>query len=256
MAATPTATESAQLAAQHRQAQLRIRAAALSAFTVLWPLWKGDQKSFLTLATATVPLARVYRRASAVAAASYYQAARQLEQIAGDATPSLASVVNVEQLMASLFVTGQVKTREALSAGQSPEQAMQTALVRLSGAVTRHVLNGSRDTILQTVEKDRHAAGWARLTDGNPCPFCLTLASRGAVYKSEETADFQAHDACACHSVPVWDGSWSPDAQRWLDIYDAAQDAGIESGLLQHGENSSRARLNAVRRYLASNPIT
>lgn len=249
-----SATET-QLTEQHRQAQLALRARTLRDFALLWPIWQAsDPRTFDAFVTATIPLVRAYRSLSATVAAAYYAKFRQAERAAGNAIPSLASGVTVEQILASLYATGQAMNRRALLAGQVAEAARQASLVRMSGAVARHVLNGGRDTILQSVEKDKQALGWARVTDGNPCYFCLTLASRGAVYKSEDTAGFEAHDHCGCMAMPVYDGTVIPDRERWLKIYDDAQRAGLESGLLQHGENSSAGRLNAVRLFLAAAP--
>jgi hypothetical protein len=130
---------------------------------------------------------------------------------------------------------------------------MQAAFVRTSGAITRHILDGGRDTILGSVERDEQALGWARVTDGDPCYFCLTLAGRGPVYKTEQTADFQAHDHCGCTAEPFYRGADWPDAAReFRETYDAAQQFGLDEGLLQPGENTPAARLNAVRRYLAA----
>lgn len=74
--------------------------------------------------------------------------------------------------------------------------------------------------------------GWARvLTGAESCPFCVMLASRGAVYQSKETAAAfkhetkQGHNACDCRIVPVWDknhweGKEQADAlyEKWLEV--------------------------------------
>ena len=116
---------------------------------------------------------------------------------------SLAS----EQAMTSLFVTGPVTIKRASGNGATPEQAADKALEAALGAVIRIVQQGSRDTIVETVKRDREALGFARVTDGNPCYFCAMLASRGAVYKSRSTADFQPHDRCGCQPEPVYSDS-------------------------------------------------
>ncbi len=241
------------LTEQHRQAQLQVRSHALRDFLLLWPLWTGDTTSFARLVSATMPLLRVYRQASASLAGTYYSALRTADRAPGVPTVRLAAKVNLEQVTKSMYVTGQAAARDALGGGRA-DHARGDALTRVSGAVTRHVLAGGRETILDSVAADHHAIGWARVTDGNPCYFCLTLASRGAVYKSEATAGFEAHDHCGCAAVPLWkDSTLPPETKRWLKVYDDAQRAGIETGLLQHGENTTAARLNAVRRYLATN---
>ena len=39
------------------------------------------------------------------------------------------------------------------------------------------------------------------------CPFCQTLASRGFVYHTGQTAGVHVHDGCSCAIVPSWDKS-------------------------------------------------
>lgn len=247
-------TSQATLAEQQRAAQLQLRARMLRDFLRLAPIWKpGDPESFGLLIAAALPLIRVYRQLSAAIAASYYQAARATAGTSGTATTASVVAITDAQITASLYATGQVAFRNALSAGQTADLARETAVVRASGAVTRLALDAGRDTILQSVQNDEHAVGWARVTDGDPCAFCLTLASRGAVYKTEQTASFEAHDHCGCSAMAVFDGTRLPDStRRWADLYDQAQRDGEASGLLQPGENTSKARINAVRRLLTA----
>ena len=93
-------------------------------------------------------------------------------------------------------VTGPVAAKQALALNRP--DAAQIALVRLEGALARLTLNGGRDMITEYSVKDERALGWQRVTAFKPCFFCAMLASRGPTYKSRETADFQAHDHCAC----------------------------------------------------------
>jgi hypothetical protein len=233
---------------QHRLAQLQIRARAIRDFARLFGIWDiANEATFANLVLAALPLVRTYRGLSSTLAASYYQALRDAEKITGAATPRLAAPIVEREIAAALYATGDVAARRAVAAGQLPAQARETALVRTSGALTRLVLQGGRDTLLESVQADPKATGWARVTDGAPCAFCLTLASRGAVYKSEQTADFQAHDHCGCSAMPLWKGTRLPaQTARWQQIYDDAQNA------LPPGEISSNARINAVRQYLAA----
>lgn len=239
------------LTERHRRAQLQIKARTLRDLARIWSLWKvNDPKSFREFALAAGLLVHAYRGLSANVAAAYYRGFRAAEQIEGIAAPQLASAITPEEILASLYVTGRAMNGPP-GDGISIDTLRKDSYVRVSGALTRHVLNGGRQTILNSVAADRRARGWARITDGNPCYFCLTLASRGAVYKTEETAGFQAHDHCGCAAMPVFDGTVIPSLDQWRQIYDDAQRHGLDTGLLQHGQNSSKARLNAVRRYLA-----
>ena len=82
------------------------------------------------------------------------------------------------------------------------------ALSRLTGAVSRLVMQPNRDTVITSVSKDKHAVGWQRKTRAESCRFCRMLAGRdNAVYK-RESALVAAHDRCKCVAVPSWD----PDA--------------------------------------------
>jgi hypothetical protein len=246
--------EAAALSERHRLVQLGIRAQALRDFSRLWPLWTPtDSRSFADLVTATTTLVRAYHPISAGVAASYFTAFRSAESVDGAAMPVLAATPADAMVAASLYATGETATRKAIDAGRPSSDAMQAAFVRTSGAVSRHILDGGRNTILQSVERDEQALGWARVTDGDPCYFCLTLAARGPVYKSEQSADFQAHDHCGCAAEAFYRGSaWPGRAREFRDTYEAAQQYGLDEGLLQPGENSSAARLNAVRRYIAA----
>jgi hypothetical protein len=244
----------AALTVAHHRAQAQIRAQALRDYVKLWPAWTpGDDHSFSALVAGAVTVVGSYHRMSGAAAVGYYGRFRAAEGIRGVATPKIAPVPPTEQITASLYVTGKVGYRDAKRRGQTDEGARRNTLVRTSGAIARHVLAGGRDSLLASVHADEQALGWARVTDGDPCYFCLTLAARGPVYKSEQTAGFEAHDHCDCTAEPFYRGSaWPGRAREYQQIYDAAQQFGLDEGLLLPGENSSKARLNAVRRYLAT----
>lgn len=240
-----------QLTDQHRQAQAAVNAAALRDFLSLWPVWQGDDDSFGTLVVATLVLVRAYHQMSTALAGAYFNAFREAEEAPGFASPRLAAPLDENRVTSSLYVTGKVMTRKALLAGQSPQEARQTAFVRTSGAVTRHVLQGGRDTLVQSVGEDPHAQKWARVTTGTPCAFCAMIASRGAVFLGEDTAEFQAHDHCSCTVEPHYEGSaLPPDSKRWRDLYNKAQREARASDDLERG--TSNDALNAFRRSLAA----
>lgn len=252
-----TTEQAALLTEQARQAQNQLKAHALTDFLLLWPIWTGDTASFGSLVQATLPLVNSYHRMSSAISSAYYEAFRKAEGIKGAAAVRVAPALAPTQVTASLYATGLGSARKARDAGQQPEQARKTALVQTSGAVTRHILNGGRTTILDSVQADPQARGWARVTDSNPCAFCLTLTSRGAVYKTEQTADFQAHDHCGCFCEPVYPGSSLPPlTKQWKQIYSRAQREAVASGDLRPGPNTAAARINAVRRYLAAQSRT
>jgi hypothetical protein len=120
----------------------------------------------------------------------------------------------------SMHVTGPINLKRQAALGRDERRAKDTALVQSSGAAARQVLTGGREATMTLVEEDRFAAGWARVTDGDPCAFCAMLASRGPVYKDQQTAGFSAHDHCACTAVAVydresWPGLGSEFQQLW-----------------------------------------
>lgn len=87
---------------------------------------------------------------------------------------------------------------------------VQSAEANLVTASERLVLDVGRQTVTDNVQRDRKARAWARITEPGACAFCLMLATRGAVYKSQ-TADFRTHNNCRCHAEPVF-GIYEPSA--------------------------------------------
>lgn len=85
----------------------------------------------------------------------------------------------------------------------------------LNGAVQRQTLQSARETIVDNVARDPARPKYARVVkSAHPCEFCLMLASRGAVYPSEEAATIASgrskraglefHDHCDCQPVAVF----------------------------------------------------
>ncbi|MDN5931872.1 MAG: hypothetical protein L0I24_12555 [Pseudonocardia sp.] len=121
----------------------------------------------------------------------------------------------------SLTVTGPVGQKSKAARGKPLQVARDESFVEASGAATRHVLTGGRQSLLTLVEGDMKAIGWIRVTDGDPCAWCALLAGRGPVYRSEQTASFSAHDACACSAEPVYsrDTLWPGRAAEFRRLY-------------------------------------
>jgi hypothetical protein len=121
----------------------------------------------------------------------------------------------------SLTVTGPVGQKSKIGRGKSPTRARDESFVEASGAASRHVLTGGRQSLLTLLQDDQQAIGWARVTDGDPCAFCALLASRGPVYKTEQSAGFQPHDACACQPEPVYsrDSLWPGRGAEFRRLY-------------------------------------
>lgn len=197
------------LTERHRQQQLALRAATLRRVLAIWGAFDiaNIRESWVAMEPALLAVVERDRVRSAEVAANYFRAYRMAEGVTGTAAPVLVMPDAAFEARAatSLRVTGPY-TALRLTGLRDP-RAATTALSRVSGAATRLVLEGGRETLLASVREESRQTGrrvgWQRVTDGSPCAFCAMLASRGAVYR-EETAGFQAHDACACTAEPVY----------------------------------------------------
>jgi hypothetical protein len=105
--------------------------------------------------------------------------------------------------------------------GSSPSQIPGLGEI-LKGTTTRHVFNGSRDTIIWNA--DRENIRYARQASEDACAFCRMLALRSnmMLYKSEKSAltvvgrsghargtrklGEKFHDDCSCGVVPIRHG--------------------------------------------------
>lgn len=90
------------------------------------------------------------------------------------------------------------------------------AFARACGEFARNdAFRSLNETIVANVGRDRDkGAMFARVPTGfETCPFCLMLASRGAVYHSRKTAGEwgRFHRGCDCKVVPSFEGD--PDAE-------------------------------------------
>lgn len=236
MAAT---TAGARLSEAHRLAQARLGAQVVGQLLASWRLLdiRALDQTFPEWLRVIAPLVRFQRGVSSNLAAEYVTAFRVLEG-PGPIVATLAPPLPEAQLVTSLAVTGPAALKRNMTT-MTLAQALERAKVSSAGAAMRHVLNGGRDTILRTVEHDDAALGWARTTSGTPCSFCAMLASRGPVYKSEQTGDFKAHDHCHCGTEPVYskDADWPPGARDYQALWQESTRG-----------HSGKAALNAFRR--------
>lgn len=210
----------------HRLAQARLGADTVVALDAVWPLLDVENlDSFERWLAAATRILIAQKTASARLAANYLTTFKTLE-VGGRAPVVLAETLNIEQATTSLLVTGPYSLKKAIGRGVPLERAVDTASARAAAAGMRLVLNGGRDTILDSVRADRQAQGWARVASGAPCAFCAMLASRGPVY-DVDTADFEAHDHCSCSAEPVYrsDSAWPAGSERFHDLWQQAKAA-------------------------------
>lgn len=213
----------ARLTENHRLAQARLGADTVRAMLTLWRLI--DPNSLDATAPAWLrsiePLiARQWGR-SVDLATSYFQAFRALELGVVEPIGIAAPTLDWQPVATSLSVTGPIAVKTQISRGVPLADALERAAASSARAALRHSLNGGRTAIVETARTDPKALGWARATSGRPCAFCALLAGRGAVYFSDESADFQPHDGCSCTPEPVYrrDAPLPGDGDRWAALY-------------------------------------
>lgn len=89
------------------------------------------------------------------------------------------------------------------------EKAQRTAAAKAAGRADLLALEGARALLRDLGQADDRRVAWMRVTGPTPCAFCAMLASRGAEYKSAQSALFDSygqlyHPNCHCHVVPVF----------------------------------------------------
>ncbi len=230
-----------QLADAQRVEQARISAEMTRKVLALWLASYEPRNPTVWRAVleALQALVLLFRGESSRSAANYYLAAREASGVSGLLVPRIAPVAPRELVEVTARVTGQRAYERSLASGVETERARRNSGVLVAGAMSRIALDGGRRTILDAVDEDREAIGWARIADANPCAFCSMLVSRGPVF-SEDTASFQAHAHCGCIAAPVFarDEVW---LEHGKDLYEQWKAATAGT--------SGKDALKAWRRY-------
>ena len=205
--------------------------------------------------TAVAALIADRRRQSADLAVAFYRAERLAAGVRSPFTPSTPAVLPAEQVLKAVDATGIGVFARALRAGASPQQALDRSAVTLSGSASRLALDGGRIVVDQSVRADDAAIGWIRITDADPCPWCLMMAGRGAAFHSAASAggaknaqfigdgDAKWHDHCSCQAAPVWDPK-DPHLARADELYD--------QWVQVTGGTSGKDAINTWRRHWTS----
>ena len=204
---------------QSQASQAGLAVVLAASIAALWPsLDLLDLKHSLPRFKAGVGAVVIrHAQASAALAAQQYRRQRVAAGVGGSFRPSAVPPPTVAQIAQSgdwavqplwnanvlAAATGQPEAppTEALPAAST---AIADAKARLAASTERLVLDTGRNTIVDNAQRDAKAKGWARVPEPGACSFCLMLATRGAVYRSESMADFKSHDNCRCHVEPVF----------------------------------------------------
>lgn len=199
--------------------------------------------SFLRFREVAVPLIGAGRVKGQAVADEYYRALMALE---GFPTESMTLLpTDPRRVKASLSAAAQQGYTGHLLARKGADQAAILAKAKAATlrSAKRQVLNAGRDRLIERRKRDPNVAGWARVSDGDPCGFCAMLVSRGPVY-DEGTVAFHAHDGCGCNARLVTrtelrdGGGWSADAQHYRKLW---EDGGFIVG------TNARGKLTSVR---------
>lgn len=115
-------------------------------------------------------------------------------------------------------------TKGKLDALARGESVPQTVVDEATGTLTNQVLAGSRHAIRDAARNDDAALGYARVATGaETCAFCILLVSRGAVYKTRNTALLRDgggepyHPHCDCEVVPVFRKDSWPGHEQYVE---------------------------------------
>lgn len=169
--------------------------------------------------------------------------------LSGIALDPVPAELDEDALETSLRVTGPVAFKKHMTISGDPEASRQVMATRLSGASARHVLNGDRGSVLATFDERPVLVGFRRILNSpQPCAFCVLLASRGAVYRSDKATVTGTrgtrqigeayHDHCSCTLEPLWEHEDEPaDVVALRDQWDE-----VTAGL------SGQEAINAFRR--------
>lgn len=105
---------------------------------------------------------------------------------------------------AQLRLTVLIEAKQRIAAGTGPEQALEHARQRAGRAAAGIGARAARTAHERALQVA--GLGWARIPRTNGCPWCLLLASRGPVYRSERTAQGRVgpyHPWCRCGTLAV-----------------------------------------------------
>ena len=226
MAAT---AEARRLTEAHRLSQVRLGTRTAGQILATWPLLDINDLdgTFDRWLRAVLPIIETQHTTSARLAGNYVDLFKKLELGTSARAPIVLAELSRQAVTTSMLVTGPVTVKAAVARGVQVDRAAEIARTKVAGTALRHVLTGGRDTVMDTITADRQALGWARATSGSPCAFCAMVASRGPVYKGEDTAAFQAHDHCMCGSEPLYrsDSAWPAGSERYRSIWNEAKAA-------------------------------
>lgn len=181
---------------------------------------------------------------------SYYDAAGSLavawyDEVRDESRPTTTYAPAVIGDPTTDWIEREAETFRRSLNGVDFERDMQAMISQTVALAEKEIARGYRDSILGNTRQDQDAIGWSRIARPGACKFCLMLAGKGAVYRSESTAIFGAHANCHCAVAPAFrNGENGPeaDAIQYLASSRRAKDDTVQA-----------ARNAKVRDYLNAN---
>ena len=133
------------------------------------------------------------------AALEWYEKQREAEGVAKAYSPVMPAGLVDENEAAKIVGAAIRDLREGTGRAR--------VLARLTDGARKLISDAGRATTQHAAERDPNKPRYARVPTGaETCAWCMLWASRGFVYKSEETAQFEkSHVKCDCQIVPSWD---------------------------------------------------
>lgn len=159
----------------------------------------------------------------------------------------------------SIRAMGPVYLTQLLIKGIPLAVAKRMMLKRLDGAIYRHVYNGARRTIHNTADRNSSITAWRRVsTTGTPCAFCALMISRGAVYKSEQSAEGQRSSIrYVGNGYHDWDKCTAEIIFRGQTVKETDQEVIFDKLYKEFAKNKSNplsAFREAYAEYVKNNP--
>lgn len=153
-------------------------------------------------------LAQEFSLAAISLAADYYDDIRDYAGVGGSYRVPVISPWSADALEA--YIDAALETfAQQLTAGIEID-------AQVDALATQLALDAGSREIFAAIDNDPEPTRYARITRPGACSFCLMLAARGAVFRSEESSSFRAHTypgLCRCDIEPVWNvNAYEPPA--------------------------------------------
>lgn len=151
---------------------------------------------------------------------AYYDAAGSLavdyyDELRDESSPTTSYTPSIVGDPATDWIDREVERfrRDLDAEALNLEAETNRLLDEVARLAEKEVARGYRDTVIGNTRMDEDALGWSRITRPAACKFCVMLAGKGAVYRSESTAIFAAHTDCHCAARPAFrNGEHGPEA--------------------------------------------